>query len=98
MEFRRVLFRSAGAVRNRAIDAGDAKVLAGIARDGRVSLVDGDAKEVIPGITAYTGGKHTFASQFVTVSTASGTVVLASDNMYLYENMATHRQIGRAHV
>src|ERR1051326_4961539 len=39
---------STGAVLNRAIDAGDAKVLAGIARDGRVSLVDGDAKEVIP--------------------------------------------------
>src|SRR5215475_11876871 len=40
---------STGAVRNRAIDAGDAKVLAGIARAGRVMLVDGDGTEIIPG-------------------------------------------------
>ena len=86
---------STGAVRNRAIDAGDAKILAGIARDGRVSLVDGDAKEIIPGITVYTGGKHTFASQFATVSTAAGTVVLASDNVYLYENLAKHLPIAQ---
>lgn len=86
---------STGAVRNRAIDAGDARILAGIARDGRVTLVDGDAKEILPGITVYTGGKHTFASQFATVSTASGTVVLASDNVYLYENLAKHAPIAQ---
>lgn len=86
---------STGVVRNRAIDAGDAKILAGIARDGRVTLVDGDAKEIIPGITVYTGGKHTFASQFATVSTASGTIVLASDNVYLYENLAKHAPIAQ---
>jgi glyoxylase-like metal-dependent hydrolase (beta-lactamase superfamily II) len=44
--------------------------------------------EIIPGIRVYTGGKHTFASQFATVNTTSGTVVIASDNMYLYENLA----------
>jgi glyoxylase-like metal-dependent hydrolase (beta-lactamase superfamily II) len=86
---------STGAVRNRAIDAGDAKILAGIAREGRVNLVDGDGKEIIPGITVYTGGKHTFASQFATVSTAAGTVVLASDNVYLYENLAKHLPIAQ---
>jgi glyoxylase-like metal-dependent hydrolase (beta-lactamase superfamily II) len=61
---------STGAVKDRAIDAGDAKVLAGIARQGRVRLVDGDAQEIIPGITVYTGGKHTFASQFAGVRTS----------------------------
>ena len=86
---------STGAVRNRAIDAGDAKTLAGIAREGRVNLVDGDGKEIIPGITVYTGGKHTFASQFATVSTANGTIVLASDNVYLYENLAKHLPIAQ---
>ncbi|MEO7083596.1 MAG: N-acyl homoserine lactonase family protein [Gemmatimonadaceae bacterium] len=86
---------STGAVKDRAIDAGDAKILAEIARRGRVVLVDGDAKEIIPGITVYTGGKHTFASQFATVHTAEGTVVVASDNMYLYENLATHRPIAQ---
>src|SRR5215208_1753073 len=73
---------SSGAVKNRAIDAGDAKVLAQIAREGRLRLVDGDAKEIIPGIIVYTGGKHTFASQYAAVRLASGTVVIASDNMY----------------
>jgi glyoxylase-like metal-dependent hydrolase (beta-lactamase superfamily II) len=86
---------SAGVVKDRAIDAADAKVLAGIARQGRVRLVDGDAQEIIPGITVYTGGKHTFASQFVGVRTSAGTVVLASDNMYLYENLARHVPIAQ---
>jgi glyoxylase-like metal-dependent hydrolase (beta-lactamase superfamily II) len=76
-----------GTVRDRAIDAADAKMLAQIALQGRVRLVEGDAKEIIPGITVYTGGKHTFASQFATVKLASGTAVIASDNMYLYENL-----------
>jgi len=86
---------SAGVVKDRAIDAGDAKLLAGIAREGRVILVDGDGKEIIPGITVYTGGKHTWASQFVTVPTTAGTVVLASDNMYLYENLDKHVPIAQ---
>jgi len=76
-----------GKVLNRAIDSTDAKMLAGINRDGRVSMVDGDDKEIIRGIRVYTGGKHTFASQFVGVNTTAGTVVIASDNAYLYENL-----------
>lgn len=79
---------SAGTVRDRAIDAGDAKILADIARQGRLMLVDGDAKEIIPGITVYTGGKHTFASQFASVKSGGSTIVIASDNLYLYENLA----------
>jgi len=86
---------SAGTVKDRAINAADAKMLADLAKAGRVMLVDGDAKEIIPGIRVYTGGKHTFASQLATVNTASGTVVIASDNMYTYENMAKHVPIAQ---
>ena len=86
---------SAGTVKDRAINAADAKMLADLAKAGRVMLVDGDAKEIIPGIRVYTGGKHTFASQLATVNTASGTVVIASDNMYMYENMAKHVPIAQ---
>lgn len=86
---------STGAVKDRAIDAADAKVLAAIAREGRLVLVDGDAQEIIPGITVYTGGKHTFASQFATVKASFGTVVIASDNVYLYENLAKHLPIAQ---
>jgi glyoxylase-like metal-dependent hydrolase (beta-lactamase superfamily II) len=77
-----------------AIDTVDAKMLAQLRRAGRVELVDGDAREVIPGITVYTGGRHTYASQYAGVRTAKGVVVLASDNMYMFENLAKHEPIG----
>jgi hypothetical protein len=54
---------------------------------GRVRLANGDAQEILPGIRVFTGGKHTFASQFVSANTRAGTVVIASDNAYLYENI-----------
>jgi len=72
---------------DRAIAADDASMLAAIGRAGRLTLVDGDAREILPGITVYTGGKHTFAAQYVGVRTSAGTVVVASDNVYLYENL-----------
>ena len=72
------------------IDPDDVLTAVRLNTQGRVGLVDGDAQEIIPGVTCYTGGKHTFASQFVAVNTAAGTVVLASDNMYLYENLDKH--------
>ena len=87
-----------GAVLDRAIDVDDAKMLAKLKAAGRVQLIPGDSTEIIPGITVFTGGKHTFASEFATVRTALaggrvGTTVLASDNAYLYENLEGHRPI-----
>lgn len=84
-----------GHARDRAIDSADAAMLARLRAAGRVTLLDGDSVQVLPGITAYTGGRHTFASQYVSVATAHGTVVLASDNAYLYENLATHTAIAQ---
>jgi len=72
------------------IDPEDVLALVKLNTESRVSLVDGDAREVLPGILCYTGGKHTYQSQYVGVQTAAGTVVLASDNMYLYENLDKH--------
>lgn len=57
---------------------------------GHLTLVDGDDREILPGIRAFTGGKHTYQSQYITVPTQAGTVVLASDNVYLYENLEKH--------
>jgi glyoxylase-like metal-dependent hydrolase (beta-lactamase superfamily II) len=85
----------AGRSLDRTIDSLDAAMLAGMNRDGRVHLIDGDDQAVMPGIRVYTGGRHTFASQYATVATAQGTVVLASDNMYLYENLAKHAPISQ---
>jgi len=72
------------------IDTADAAMLAQLKKAGRVVLIDGDNKEIIPGITVYTGGRHTFASQYIGVRAANGTVVLASDNAYTYENLNKH--------
>jgi glyoxylase-like metal-dependent hydrolase (beta-lactamase superfamily II) len=76
-----------GAPQERGIEAEVSAMLFDLERRGRLRLIDGDAREFLPGITAYTGGKHTYASQFVGVRTRAGTVVIASDNMYLYENL-----------
>jgi glyoxylase-like metal-dependent hydrolase (beta-lactamase superfamily II) len=62
---------------------------------GRLTLVNGDSQQILPGITCYTGGKHTFQSQYVGVNTKAGTVILASDNMYLYENLQKHVPIAQ---
>ncbi|HWZ30374.1 MAG TPA: N-acyl homoserine lactonase family protein [Bryobacteraceae bacterium] len=76
-----------------AADPDDIVGLVKLNTQGRVGLVNGDAQEILPGITAYIGGKHTFQSQFIGVKIAGGTVVLASDNVYLNENMEKHKPI-----
>jgi glyoxylase-like metal-dependent hydrolase (beta-lactamase superfamily II) len=73
-----------------AADPDDILGLVKLNTEGRVGLVNGDAQEIFPGITCYIGGKHTYQSQYVGVKTAAGTVVLASDNVYLYENLEKH--------
>jgi len=76
-----------GKPKDPAIDADVATMLHILKEAGRVSLVDGDNQEILPGIRVYTGGKHTYQSQFVGVAARSGTIVVASDNAYLYENL-----------
>ncbi len=85
-----------GTPRDRAIAADDASMLAGIRKDGRLTLVDGDAREIIPGVTVYTGGKHTYSAQYVGVQTSAGTVIVASDNVYLYENLERRLPIAQS--
>jgi len=53
---------------------------------GKVRFVDGDDVEVLPGIVAYTGARHTYASQYIRVG-GDEPFVLASDNCYLYRNI-----------
>ena len=86
---------STGRAKSSTIDSLDAAMLFRIAKGGRVRLVDGDSVEIMPGIRVFTGGKHTFASQFAAVRTSEGTVVLASDNAYLYENLDSRRPIAQ---
>jgi glyoxylase-like metal-dependent hydrolase (beta-lactamase superfamily II) len=73
----------------------EASAMVKLNAQGRVQLVDGDAREILPGVTVYTGGRHTFASQYVGVNTKAGCVVIASDNVYLYENLDKHVPIAQ---
>jgi len=87
---------ASGDVKNRGgLDAADAPMLVKLKADGRVRLVDGDNQEILPGVRVYTGGKHTFESQYVGVTTRNGVFVLASDNAYLYKNLDEHIPIAQ---
>jgi glyoxylase-like metal-dependent hydrolase (beta-lactamase superfamily II) len=72
------------------IDPEDVEELVKLNTQGRVHLIDGDDVEIFPGIRAYTGARHTFASQYLRVA-GSPVFVLASDNVYLYRNLADRK-------
>lgn len=76
--------------RHGGIEPEDVKELVRRNLAGQVRLVDGDDKEILPGIRAYTGARHTYASEYIRVEGAP-TFVLASDNCYLYENIKQHK-------
>ena len=71
------------------IDPEDVQELVKLNTEGRVRFVDGDNVEIFPGIRAYTGGHHTYASQYLLVD-GNPRFVLASDNVYLYRNLVEH--------
>lgn len=71
------------------IDPDDVQELVRINTEGRLRLVDGDDQEIIPGIRAYTGARHTYASQYLRVD-GDPPFILASDNVYLYRNLTEH--------
>ena len=71
------------------IDPEDARGLLQANTEGRMHLVDGDNVEIFPGIRAYTGARHTYASQYLRVE-GNPTFVLASDNCYFYLNLTSH--------
>ncbi|MGB6353662.1 MAG: N-acyl homoserine lactonase family protein [Steroidobacteraceae bacterium] len=72
------------------IDPDDVQELVRLNTQARLHLVDGDDVEIFPGIRAYTGGRHTYASQYLRIE-GSPPFVLASDNVYLYRNLTEHR-------
>lgn len=65
----------------------DVRKLVEINLSGKLNLIDGDDKEIIPGIKVYTGSKHTYNSQFVLVESGPDKIIIASDNLYTYYNL-----------
>jgi glyoxylase-like metal-dependent hydrolase (beta-lactamase superfamily II) len=72
------------------IDPDDVEELVKLNTEGRLRLVDGDNAQIFPGIRAYTGGRHTYASQYLRVE-GNPPFVVASDNLYLYRNLVEHK-------
>lgn len=71
------------------IDAEDVEALLQRNTEGRLHLVNGDNVEIFPGIRAFTGSRHTYASQYLLVA-GKPPIVLASDNVYFYLNLEKH--------
>ncbi|MEO8451444.1 MAG: N-acyl homoserine lactonase family protein [Gemmatimonadota bacterium] len=78
---------------NTGVYPADMAMFAGIAKAGRLMLVAGDSQTVAPGVVVYIGGRHTKESQYVSAPIQGGTVVIASDNAYLYDNLNRKRPI-----
>ncbi|MFZ5941236.1 MAG: N-acyl homoserine lactonase family protein [Bacteroidota bacterium] len=67
----------------------DAEYLRRAYDEGRVTLISGDSVEFMPGITAFTGSKHTWENIWLLVSsdTKEGKILLASDAVWFYLNL-----------
>jgi glyoxylase-like metal-dependent hydrolase (beta-lactamase superfamily II) len=72
---------------HRGFNKRDVRKLLELNLAGKLNLVEGDEKEIIPGIIVYTGSRHTFNSQYVLVKSGSDKIILASDNVYSYYNL-----------
>jgi len=71
----------------------DLAVLETINKEGRLKLINDDS-EIFEGFALTAGGSHTKGSQYVTVETLDGAVIIAGDNAYMYENIRRHKPIG----
>jgi glyoxylase-like metal-dependent hydrolase (beta-lactamase superfamily II) len=68
-------------------DPRDVGYLVNLNLSGKLTLVDGDDKELFPGIKVFTGSRHTFNSQYVLVQTGTERIVIASDNIWINYNL-----------
>jgi glyoxylase-like metal-dependent hydrolase (beta-lactamase superfamily II) len=72
---------------NSGFNKRDVRKLVDLNLAGRLTLIDGDDKEIIPGIKVYTGSRHTFNSQYILVKTGSDKIIIASDNIWVYYSL-----------
>jgi len=67
----------------------DVRTILEINLQGRLTFVDGDNIEIMPGIKVYTGSKHTYENQYLLVNSnsESNKILIASDAIWLYYNL-----------
>ena len=68
-----------------SVEVDDVCALVRLNHEGRMRFVDGVA-EIVPGIAVHKVGGHTAGMQVVTVETARGRAVVASDASHYYRN------------
>ncbi|HEV2354794.1 MAG TPA: N-acyl homoserine lactonase family protein [Puia sp.] len=68
-------------------DKRDVRAMVDLNLAHRVTLVDGDDREILPGIKVYTGSRHTYNSQYVLVQSGDQKTILASDNIWVYYSL-----------
>jgi glyoxylase-like metal-dependent hydrolase (beta-lactamase superfamily II) len=69
-----------------SIEVDDVVALVRLNYEGRLRFVDGE-QEILPGIRVHHVGGHTAGMQIVSVATARGQAVLASDASHYYRNL-----------
>jgi glyoxylase-like metal-dependent hydrolase (beta-lactamase superfamily II) len=67
----------------------DVQKIVNVNLEGRLKFVEGDNKEIIPGVKVFIGSRHTFESQYVLVNANNGSdkIIIASDNIWFYYNL-----------
>jgi len=70
----------------RSAEVEDMLALVRLNYDGRLAFVDGE-REILPGVRVHRVGGHTPGMQIVSVPTARGQAVLASDASHYYRNL-----------
>jgi glyoxylase-like metal-dependent hydrolase (beta-lactamase superfamily II) len=70
-------------------DKQDVRNIVEVNLQGRLKLVQGDDVEIMPGIRAYIGSKHTYENMYLVVNSNSKTnkILLASDATWYYYNL-----------
>jgi glyoxylase-like metal-dependent hydrolase (beta-lactamase superfamily II) len=69
-----------------SVEVDDIVALVRLSYEGRVAFVDGE-REILPDVRVHRVGGHTAGMQIVSVQTARGRAVLASDAAHYYRNL-----------
>ena len=72
-----------------ALQKNDVRNIIEINLQGRLKLVEGDDIEIMPGIRAYIGSRHSFENMYLLVNSNSKTnkILIASDAIWFYYNL-----------
>lgn len=76
------------------IDPDNLRTALGASIEHRVTLIDGDTDNVLPGIHVRLGSGHTIGQQFVVIETAAGRRLISGDCVYSRRQFTGHKNDG----